>query len=126
MQEAYAQALWKMVNGGAAPKAAVKVIHDALLVRGRLGLLPKIAPAFSRIAVRKLACDTVVMHIARKEDEKKAVEEAKSILAEVGVETRDIKFSVDENLIGGGGVGGRERLFDKSYKKNPFSLYNCL
>ena len=123
MQNAYAQALWKMIEGGAAPKSAAKSMHTVLEARGRLGLLPRISRAFSRIASRNFARENVVIFIAHKKDEKDALRQAEPILKEAGIKTKDVEIRIDGNLIGGWRLEGRELLHDASYKKQLLDIY---
>ena len=123
MQNAYAQALWKLIEGGATPKSAMKSVHSALEARGRLGLLPRISRAFSRIASRTFARDNVVVYVAHKKDEGSALRQAGPILKRAGIKTKDVEICVDENLIGGWRLEGRELLHDASYKKQLLDIY---
>ncbi|MDO8481563.1 MAG: F0F1 ATP synthase subunit delta [bacterium] len=123
MEQAYAQALWKIIEGGATPKSAVKTIHEALAARGRLGLLPRISSAFSRLSARAFARDTVVISVAHEKDRKHGLKEAGPILNEAGIKAGDVKICIDENLIGGWRLEGRELLHDASYKKQLLDIY---
>ncbi|MDO8561642.1 MAG: F0F1 ATP synthase subunit delta [bacterium] len=123
MQDAYAQALWEMIEGGTAPKKAVKAVHEALAARGRLGLLSRIARAFSRIAARSNARDTVVLHVARAKDGNRAQKEAASMLKDAGIKAGDVEIRADENLIGGWRLEGREVMHDASYKRQLLDMY---
>lgn len=124
MEHNYAQALYRMLQGGMKPKDAVKKLHDLLMRQGRLALLPKIGRAFSRIAMREGRKDSVTVTIARDGDEKKALSEAKDMLKQMNIDTKDIGVVVDENLIGGWRLEGQERLVDTSFKKHLLSIYN--
>ncbi len=123
MDKAYAQALWKIIENGATPKAAVKMLHEALGARGRLGLLPKIARAFNLLATRAESKNIVVLKVARSSDANRALKEASQLLKEAGVKAADVKIDVEENLIGGWRLEGRERLHDASYKSQLLDIY---
>ena len=43
MEQAYAEALWKLIQGGMKPALVVKKLRESLAAHGRLALLPKIA-----------------------------------------------------------------------------------
>lgn len=121
--EAYAQALWQSVQRGTAPTSAVAGLIETLKAHGRTALLPKIARAIVRIGAREAARTDVVLSIARAKDERTAKRAAGKFLSELGVAVRDAKTAVDENLIGGWRLEGREHLVDASYKKSLLSIY---
>ena len=124
METAYAQALWKMVNDGMIPAKAVHALRETLISQGREALLPRIASAFARIAEREAKRSDVVLTIAREKDERRAHKEAKGLLSEMGVEVKDLKTQVDDTLIGGWRLEGRESLVDASYKNQLLELFN--
>ena len=124
MEHVYAQALWQMIQNGAKPKEAVAKIRDALLKRGRSSLLPKVGRAFARIAARESAKRAVVLSVANEKDAAGAKHQLKGILDEMGVEASDVEVHLDETLIGGWRLEGREHLYDSSYKKSLLSVYN--
>lgn len=124
MEHSYAQALWQMIEKGIKPKEAVAKIHEALERRGRASLLPKVGRAFARIAARESAKRAVVLSVANEKDAAGAKRELKHVLDEMGVEAGDIEVCLDETLIGGWRLEGRERLYDASYKKSLLSVYN--
>ncbi|MEK7132987.1 MAG: F0F1 ATP synthase subunit delta [Patescibacteria group bacterium] len=123
MDKAYAAALWKIVEGGATPKSAVKTLREALAARGRTGLLPRISKAFARLASRAEVKSAVVLKIAREKDEKTSLKEARTLLANESIRPSEVKTSIDENLIGGWRLEGRELLHDVSYKKQLLDIY---
>ena len=124
MENAYAQALWQMVEKGMKPKEAVAKIREALEKRGRLSILPKVGRAFARIAARESAKRAIVLSVAKEKDAADAKREMKDIFREMGVEAGDVEVRLDETLIGGWRLEGRERLHDASYKKSLLSIYN--
>lgn len=123
METAYAQALWKMVEGGMNPAKAVRALQETLKTHGREALLPRIASAFARIAERETKRSDVVLTVAREKDERRAHKEAKELLSHMGVEVKDLKTQIDDTLIGGWRLEGRETLTDVSYKKALLDLY---
>ena len=123
MQTAYAQALWRIIEAGTAPKKAVKTLCEALAARGRLGLLPKIARAFNLLAIRAEAKSTVTLKVARHTDGKRALKEASGFLKDAAIKTDDVKISIDENLIGGWRLEGLELLHDASYRRQLLDIY---
>ena len=126
MENAYAQALWQMVEKGPStslrtgmsPKEAVAKIREALEKRGRLSILPKVGRAFARIAAREGGKRAVVLSVAKEKDAAGAKREMKDIFREMGVEAGDVEVRLDETLIGGWGLEGRGGLPDARYKKN--------
>lgn len=124
MQEAYAQALWKMVEGGMSPAKAVHALREALKARGREALLPRIGRAFARIAEREGKRTGITLSVAREKDERAAKSAVKTILAEMGVEPKEVNILVDDSLIGGWRLEGRETLVDASHKIELQKLYN--
>ena len=124
METAYAQALWKMVEGGMTPAKAVHALRDTLKAHGRETLLPRIARAFERIAEREAKKIDVVLTVAREKDERRAHKEIKETLSQLGVEAKNLKTQVDDTLIGGWRLEGREHLVDASYKKQLLELFS--
>ena len=124
MENSYAQALWQMVEKGIKPKEAVAKIRETLEKRGRLSILPKVGRAFARIAARESAKRAVVLSVAKEKDAAGATREMKDIFREMGIEAGDVEVRLDETLIGGWRLEGRERLHDASYKKYLLSVYN--
>lgn len=123
METAYAQALWKMVEGGTSAVKAVHALRDTLKLHGREALLPRIASEFARIAQRETKRSDVVLTLAREKDERRAHKEIKETLTRMGVEQKDLKTQIDDTLIGGWRLEGRETLTDASYKKALLDLY---
>ena len=107
MQEAYAQALWKMVEGGLTPAKAVRALQETLKVHGREALLPRIASAFARIAQRETKRSDVVLTLAREKDGRRAHKDIKGMLTRMGVTSKDLKTQIDDTLIGGWRLEGR-------------------
>lgn len=124
MEKAYAQVLWQMIEKGAKPKEAIAQLHWALQRAGRENLLPRIAHAFKRVALRHARRNEIVLSVARTKDGEKAKREVKEILAELDARAGDLTLRVDDTLIGGWRLEGRERLHDASFKKQLLSLYN--
>ncbi len=124
METAYAQALWKMVEGGMTPVKAVHALQGTLKTHGREALLPRIGSAFARIAERESKRNDIVLTVAREKDERNAHKEVKSLLSGMGIETKDLKTQVDDTLIGGWRLEGRELVVDASYKNQLLELFN--
>ncbi len=113
-----------MVEEGVKPKEAVAKIREALEKRGRTSILPKVGRAFARIAAREGAKRAIVLSVAHEKDVPEAKRATKDILREMGVEAEDVEVCLDETLIGGWRLEGREHLRDASYKKSLLSVYN--
>jgi F0F1-type ATP synthase delta subunit len=124
MEHAYAQALWEMAKGGMDGKKAVHALRELLIRTGREALLPRIGLVFARIAERESKKHAVTLSIARESDERTAHREAKKVLSEMGVETKNLKTHIDGTLVGGWRLDGGEILIDNSYKKKLLSMYN--
>lgn len=129
MEKHYAQALWKMVEGGQgkdgmSPHKAVSALKELLEREGRSALMPRIARAFARIAAQESNTSTMVLTVAREKDERHAKAAAKGILAELGADAGDLETQVDDSLIGGWRLEGRSVLVDESYKSRLLALYN--
>ena len=80
MEQTYAQALFKMVEGGMDVKKAVAAIRERLIAQGREGLMSRIARAFSRIAQREMQKSGLVLTLAREKDSRAAHKEAEKFL----------------------------------------------
>ena len=124
METAYAQALWTMVEGGMTPAKAVRALQETLKTHGREALLPRIASAFARIAQRETKRSDVVLTLAREKDERRAHKEIKDMLTRMNVNSKDLKTQIDDTLIGGWRLEGKETLVDASYKNQLLELYN--
>jgi F0F1-type ATP synthase delta subunit len=124
MEQAYAQALWQMIEGGTSPKKALDAMVASLKSRGREALLPRIARAFERLAEREMRKNTVVVSVAKEKDASTAKREAKELLEEIGADTKDLDVKIDESLIGGWRIEGRGVLADRSFKKSLLEMYN--
>ncbi len=125
MENAYAQALWGMVQKGKKPAEAVRLLKTSLEVRGRAALLPKIARAFARLAAREEGRSKMTLSVARAKDAKKAIKEVEKFLAEQKISDVDVCEEIDESLIGGWRLEGRGVLVDASWKKSLLSIYNA-
>jgi F0F1-type ATP synthase delta subunit len=123
METSYAQALWQMIQRGTSPKKAVDALHESLLVRGREALMPRIGKAFARIAARDNEQNGITLSIAHAGDERKARQAAKEILSEIKASADDVNVKVDDSLIGGWRLEGREMLVDASWKKHLIDIY---
>ena len=129
MEEAYAQALWRIIDGGPSragtpAKKAVELLHQSLVARGRQGLFPKIARAFERLAARKRMGSGITLTVAREKDLRAAHHMAKELLDSIAGKHADIKEEIDDSLIGGWRVEGQGTLLDESFKKQLMTLYN--
>ena len=121
MENAYAQGLFKMLQGGMKPEAAVARLREVLAQRGRETLLPKIGRAFQRLAQRKLATEEAQLFVADEKDAKHAVQAAVSLLK---LEDGDMRVCVDPSLIGGWRLEEKERVVDASFKNHLLSIYH--
>lgn len=124
METAYAQALWKLVQNGKNPKDAVHALHEVLVRLGRASLLYKIGRAFAKIAQRDQSRNDVVLTVAREKDSRTAQKEAKEFFSSIRVDSGEVLVRVDDSLIGGWRLEGREQLVDSSFKKQLLSIYN--
>ncbi|HWP61309.1 MAG TPA: F0F1 ATP synthase subunit delta [Candidatus Paceibacterota bacterium] len=124
METAYAQALFRIIESGKKPDAAIAMLKKELQARGRSALLPKIARAFARLADREARRNTMTLSIARQKDAKAALKEAEKILAAQHITKTELCEVVDEHLIGGWRLEGRGLLVDRSWKKSLLSMYN--
>lgn len=126
MEQAYAQALWKMIDDGMDHTKAVKSLHEILVAKGRAVLMPRIAKAFERIAAREIARSGMTLSVAHAKDESHAKTAAKKALEAMHVEApKHLHLKVDETLIGGWRLEGAGHLIDASYKKQLLSLYSA-
>ncbi len=124
METAYAQALWNMVSGGMAPTKAVHALTDVLKTHGRESLLPRIGRAFARIAERESKRTGITLTVARSGDERSAKHAVKDVLAQLQVDPKEVQIVVDDSLIGGWRLEGKETLVDASYKRELLELFN--
>ncbi len=113
-----------MVEEGMTPAKAVRALEVTLKVHGREALLPRIASAFVRLAERETKRSDVVLTVAREKDERRAHKEIKEMLTRMKVESKDLKTQIDDTLIGGWRLEGKETLVDASYKNQLLELYN--
>jgi F0F1-type ATP synthase delta subunit len=113
-----------MIQRGMAPKKAVQALHESLVARGRDALMPRIGKAFARIAARDSERNGVTLSVAREKDASKSLRAAKKALSEMDVPVKEVTVVLDESLIGGWRLEGRERLHDASFKKSLLEMYN--
>lgn len=123
MERAYAQALWRQVEKGAEPRRAVAALRDALEARGRLELLPRVARAFVRLADRERRKSALTLTVAREKDAHRAQKDAKEFLDALGASAKDVDIEIDEKLVGGWRLEGREHLVDASHKTQLLDIY---
>jgi F0F1-type ATP synthase delta subunit len=124
MEQAYAQALWQLIEGGMQPKKALDAMVASLKVRGREALLPRIARAFERLAQREMRKNAVVVSVAHEKDGNAAKREVKDLLDQIGASAKDIEMKIDASLIGGWQFEGRGSFVDRSFKKSLLEMYN--
>jgi F0F1-type ATP synthase delta subunit len=114
-----------MIGKGTSPKQAALKLRESLAARGRLALLPRIARAFARYAARERAKNILTLSVDLS-GAAHAKREAKSVLSGMHIDEADVETVVDESLIGGWRLEGREYLYDMSYKKFLLGMYNRL
>lgn len=124
MENSYAQALWRMIEAGTQPKKAVRALYDQLCARGRQTLMPKVARSFERLAARDRGRNGVVLSVAATKEARSALTQTKKLLRDLDVGAKAVTTHVDETLIGGWRLEGRERLVDASFKKYLLDMYN--
>ena len=126
METAYAQALEKMIENGKKPKEAVRALYENLRRLGRASLFPKIGRAFERIAQRNHARNAIILSVAQAKEERAAQKAARTILSGMDFQDAAVTTHVDESLIGGWRLEGRERLMDNSYKRHLLDIYRTV
>lgn len=124
MEQAYALALWQIVSNSGNPKRAVASLRRILATHDRMALLPKIARAFERIAEREMRRNRLVLSVAHDKETHRVKRMFKSLFSHVGIDAKTIYTCIDDTLIGGWRLEGREQLVDMSYKKYLLELYN--
>jgi F0F1-type ATP synthase delta subunit len=124
MEQAYAQALWQMVEGGTQPKKAVHALVESLKMHGREALLPRIARAFDRLAEREMHKNAVIVSVAHERDTHAAKKEVKELFSKLNLGADELQVQVNESLIGGWRLEGKGLLVDKSYRKQLLEMYN--
>lgn len=125
MEQAYAQALWNMIDRGMTPMKAVHALRDVLKTRGREVLFPRIAKAFERIAMRQRQKSGITLYVANEKEARRAKDAAQAALAQmkIGIPNR-FDMRIDETLIGGWRLEGSGVMVDRSYKKHLLTLFN--
>ncbi len=124
MERQYAQALWNAIEGGTEPAKAVHMLHQMLQRAGREVLMPKIAHAFKRLAETQMSKHSLTLSVAREKDAHRALEEARK-MSRAALDKESLEVAVDESLIGGWRLEGREHLIDASFKKYLLDVYNA-
>ena len=122
MENAYAQALWQLVEKGMQPSKAIAALREALEKSGRVSLLPRIGRAFARLGARDERKNGLVLSVAREKDAHRAERAAKEYLKVMNTDA-DLRIVVDDSLIGGWRLEGREVLVDASFKKQLLDIY---
>ncbi len=123
MENAYAQALWKILSGGTEAKKAVASLRDTLVLHGREALLPRIAKAFARLAQAESQKHSVILSVAREKDARRAEHEIKDALKAMGANASAVTVLVDDTLIGGWKLQSGQHLLDRSFKKQLVTIY---
>jgi len=113
-----------MIEKGIEPKKAVRALYDLLVLRGRQALMPRIAHAFSRLAQAENRAEALTLSVAHEKDANTAKKELKELLERIGADGKDVETVIDESLIGGWRLEGREQLVDASFKKSLLEMYN--
>ena len=116
MEQAYAQALWELIQKGERPKEAVTKIHEILARKGRAALMPAVGRAFERLAEREAQKNRSVLVVARKSDEAKARRESGA---------KDAEVTIDASIIGGWQLFDKGTLRDESWKNALISICNA-
>ena len=114
MEQAYAQVLFRLIQGGEKPKDAVAKVQKALAKSGRAALMPAVARAFERLAQREAQKNRSVLVVARKSDEAMARRESGA---------KEAELSVDSSLIGGWQLFDKGELRDESWKSALMTIY---
>lgn len=114
--ETYARAILHMIQKGETPKEAILRVHKALEAKGRTGLMPQIANAFRRLALKDADQHRSLLTVAHAKDEHKARKAS-------GAE--GAKLTVDSTLIGGWTFEDKGTLVDASWKTYLLSIYNA-
>ena len=124
MENVYAQALRRTIEGGAKPHEAVKRMHESLERMGRLALWPKIARAFSRLAQTRKSESEMTITVADTSYEHKIPKDAVAALVGLGIDASNVETRIDPSIIGGWRLEGSGHLIDASYKKYLLDMYN--
>ena len=114
MEKLYAQALWKSIENGRAPKDAVASLGQLLTKQGRAGLFPRIQKAFLRLAESKKNMRPRIF-VANEKDSTHAFKAS-------GIDEADV--CIDTSLIGGWRLEGSDEIVDRSFKKYLLDIYN--
>ena len=125
MENAYAQALWNIIEKGTKPADAVRAMHEKLQSEGRGALWPRISLAFQRLAARDRDRNAITISIADAAHEQVAVNNAEVSASEFGIEVKDAEVRIDPTLIGGWRLEGHEHLIDASHKKHLLAIYRA-
>ncbi|MEK7509736.1 MAG: F0F1 ATP synthase subunit delta [Patescibacteria group bacterium] len=114
--EIYAHAILHMIKKGETPREAITRMHKALEAKGRVGLMPHIARAFRRLALKDANKSRSLLTVARVKDEQAAREASGA---------RDAELAVDPTLIGGWTFEDKGTLTDASWKSSLLSIYRA-
>ncbi len=114
--ETYAHAILHMIKKGETPKEAIARVHKVLESKGRAGLMPQIANAFRRLALKNANKDRSLLTIAREKDEN---------VARKASGAKDTEIAIDKTLIGGWTFEEKGMLIDASWKTYLLSIYNA-
>lgn len=97
-----------------------------LRARGHEQLLPRIVREFERAIARARRTREVVLAVGRDADRGKFVDKAKEILAKAGHEGAEIVERVDEKLVRGFSLEGKDFQYDASARRKLLALYETL
>jgi F0F1-type ATP synthase delta subunit len=118
MENAYAQVIWRLVQGGTSVRVAISKVEEHLTHTGRQGLMPRVMRSLSRL-VQSHTTQSSSIVVATAADATHASREA---MAKHTIQDT-LQTRVDPSLIGGWRLETPVLLIDTSYKKTLLEIY---
>lgn len=123
----YAHALYDLsLAKGASTSVLVKNLSGVLRTRGHERLLPRIAAEFGRLQEQDAKTGGIIVRVADEKSRKSALQKARALADERGLDTKTIKIKEDTALIDGFSVEGPGFRYDESARGSLVHLYRKL
>ena len=124
-QDDYVYALSQVLVGKSAQEKEFLYANfiGVLTARGHLKLLPHIQSALQRISQARERRENIRVSTRSPEAHRRFRGSIETYVKEFGGQNTDVEEIIDENIIGGFRIEGKDHLVDASYRKMLLELY---
>lgn len=116
----------KALHGGSVDSGFINGFLELVKARGHVRLLPRILLEFEKLEQVSDGDGSVSVTVAREGDLEKLKSDIRMRVKELGVAEGDVVTEVDEKVVGGFIVKGRDTLIDMSHRSMLIGLYKKL